>query len=139
MPTIELIYDAGCPNVPATRARLTQALQAAGLPVRWREWDRAAADAPAYARRYGSPTVLVNGQDAAGVPPSDAPSCRIYHDHTGSTRGVPAVELIGTALAQAALGGNGDKPALKKLSIVALLPAIGAALLPKLLTRHDST
>ncbi len=132
MPTIELIYDADCPNVPATRVRLTQALQAVGLPVHWREWDRAAADAPAYARRYGSPTVLVNGQDAAGAPPSDAPSCRIYQDNAGSTRGVPGVELLGAALAQATPAGNGDKPVNKKLSAVALLPAIGAALLPKL-------
>lgn len=132
MPTIELIYDADCPNVPATRAHLTQALQAAGLPVHWREWDRAAPDAPVYARRYGSPTVLIDGHDAAGVPPSDAPSCRIYQDHAGATRGVPAVELLDTALMQAALGGNGDKPVIRKLNVVALLPAIGAALLPKL-------
>lgn len=132
MPTVELIYDADCPNVPATRARLTQALQAAGLPAQWQEWDRAAADAPAYAHRYGSPTVLVDGQDAAGVAPSGAPSCRIYHDNAGSTRGVPGTELLGTALTRAGLGGSGDKPALKKLNAVALLPAIGAALLPKL-------
>jgi len=132
MPTIELIYDADCPNVPATRARLSLALQACGLPVHWREWNRAAPDAPAYARRYGSPTVLINGQDAAGVPPSDAPSCRIYHDNAGATRGVPGAELLGAALTQAARRGDGDKPALKKMNVVALLPAVGAALLPKL-------
>ena len=131
MPTVELIYDADCPNVPATRARLTQALQGAGLPAQWQEWDRAAADAPAYARRYGSPTVLVDGQDAAGVAPSDAPSCRIYHGNAGAARGVPGVELLGTALAQAVLD-DGEKPVINKLNAVVLLPAIGAALLPKL-------
>jgi len=75
---IELIFDATCPNVEATRAALREALARAGRPATWTEWDRAAADAPPHALRYASPTVLVAGRDVVSGGTLDAGSgCRL--------------------------------------------------------------
>lgn len=57
---VELIFDRDCPHVEATRAQLTRACGETGLAARWKEWERNSPDSPAYARAYGSPTVLVN-------------------------------------------------------------------------------
>ena len=59
--TIELIHFEGCPNVEATRENLVEALGTLGLGEEWREWDLEDSDTPDRVRRYGSPTVLVNG------------------------------------------------------------------------------
>ena len=75
---VELIFDLTCPNVEATRGAVREALARAGHPVTWIEWDRAAADAPAYALWYASPTVLVGGRDVIDGGMLDAGSgCRL--------------------------------------------------------------
>ncbi len=125
MPRIEYIYDPDCPNVEGARQALREALRLSGQEEQWREWNRADADAPEHVRRYGSPTILVNGRDIAGVQPAAAPSCRIYTDSTGHARGIPPVDAIRRALGFAAAGGG-------RGSLVSALPAIGVALLPKL-------
>ncbi len=126
MPTVELIYDSDCPNVPRARENLLRAFGRAGLAPRWQEWDRADNDAPVYTRTHGSPTVLVNGNDVAGSNVSDAACCRIYISGEGRQQGVPPVALIAAALTATPrtkrLGGN----------IMPLLPAIGTAVMPKL-------
>jgi mercuric ion transport protein len=115
MPKIEFIYEQSCPNVADARMQLRLALKQTGLPVRWQEWERNDPGSPAYARRYGSPSILVDGRDVAGEPAaeklllrfphfrhpwrsSDAPSCRIYTNSPGRNRGVPDAALIRTAL-----------------------------------------
>ena len=99
MPTVELIYDIDCPNVPAAKVHLQEALAQTGLSLQWKEWDREAVDSPAYAKGYGSPTILINGQDVAGLDPSaDANCCRVYENPNGGMGGVPAVETIVAAL-----------------------------------------
>lgn len=128
MPNVELIYDAECPNVEAARAQLRQAFREIGQAPAWQEWDREAPATPAHARRYGSPTILVDGRDVAGEIPRDAANrCRVYlSDQTGLQR-VPTVEAIATALANgAANSGTGWR------SWLAVLPAAGIALLPKI-------
>jgi hypothetical protein len=98
-PAVELIFDAACPNVDAARLHLGQALIQVGLPARWTEWDRAAPDVPAHARRHASPTVLVNGHDvAAGSELDSGDGCRVYSDADGALRGAPGVETILAAL-----------------------------------------
>ncbi|MCA8978977.1 MAG: hypothetical protein KDC14_03040, partial [Planctomycetes bacterium] len=67
MPTVELVYAGDCPNVADARAQLLSAFASAGISPRWQEWQSDGADSPEHARRYGSPTVLVDGQDVAGV------------------------------------------------------------------------
>lgn len=130
MSNVELIYDLDCPNVPAARTALAQACAAVALPVRWREWNRADASTPAHARGYGSPSVLVDGRDVAGMAPSDAPSCRIYADTAGAVRGVPPVAMIVAALKNRTASNSGTPP--KSLIRISTLPAIGTALLPRL-------
>jgi hypothetical protein len=92
---IELIYDCDCPNVVAARDELRIALAEAGLAPDWTEWDRAADESPAYARTFGSPTVLVNGEDVTGAgAESEANCCRVYQGTDGKFRGTPSADDI---------------------------------------------
>jgi mercuric ion transport protein len=100
---IELIYDTDCPNVAETRGNLLQAFAAAHLEAKWTEWDRSSPLSPAYAHRFGSPTVLVEGLDVAGDNPRDDISCcRLYTSSGGRYTGAPSVELIKAAFPPAA-------------------------------------
>lgn len=126
MPTVELIYDSDCPNVPRARENLLRAFSQEGLAPHWQEWDRADKDAPRYVHAWGSPTVLVNGKDVAGLDATDAACCRIYTNGQGEKQGVPPVTLIAAALTTTA------NPGRFKNGAIPLLPAIGTALMPKL-------
>ncbi len=99
-PQVELIFDATCPNVDAARVELRAAFARAGRPPDWIEWDRAAPDAPQYARRYASPTVLVAGQDVVNATAAlDAgDGCRVYRDATGRLLPAPGAATIFVAL-----------------------------------------
>lgn len=129
--TVELIYDADCPNVPAARSKLIKAFMQTGVSARWREWERGSPDAPDYARSYGSPTILIDGNDIAGVAPNTGTrACRVYSDARGKLSGTPSVEAICSAL-QAATALR--KPVAGRWqAMAASLPAVGTALLPKL-------
>lgn len=99
---VELIYDTDCPNVAETRANLLKAFAAAGLKAKWTEWERSSRSSPAYAARFGSPTVLVNRHDIADERPGKHPSCyRLYISDEGRSYGTPSVEVIKTALTAA--------------------------------------
>jgi multidrug transporter EmrE-like cation transporter len=127
---VELIYDADCPNVAEARSLLIKAFTQTGVSARWREWERSAPDSPEYARRYGSPTILVNERDVGGgAPGAGNAACRIYSDIDGKLSRTPPLEAICTAL----LTGSTGKPARTRWqTVVASLPAVGTALLPKL-------
>jgi hypothetical protein len=100
--SVELIYDATCPNVEAARGELRRALARAGRPGAWIEWDRGAVGSPAYARRYASPTVLVGGVDVAGAGALDAgDGCRVYRDAVGTLLRAPNASTILAALCSA--------------------------------------
>jgi mercuric ion transport protein len=99
---IELIFDPSCPNVEAARGQLKRALDHVGLHQKWKEWNRSESSVPSYTHGYGSPTILVNGSDVAGEPPSTTISCcRLYEDRTGKLKGVPSFGVIVEALLQA--------------------------------------
>jgi len=131
MPTVDLIYDRDCPHAAQTRAHLRAAFTEVGLPQRWLEWDRGEAATPLELRRYGSPTILVNGRDVAGrIEPTSADSnCRLYGTPSGGLAGVPSIGLIA-----AALRSYHRRPMVTPRSgwrhSLATLPGIGAALLP---------
>jgi hypothetical protein len=100
--SVELIYDATCPNVDAARQQLRDALTRAGRPPVWTEWDRAASGSPAYVRRYASPTVLVAGCDVTGAADLDAgDGCRVYRDATGTLVPAPCAQTILAAISSA--------------------------------------
>ncbi len=131
---VELIYDRDCPNVAAARSALLEAFRQAGLSASWIEWDRKAPDSPAYAREYGSPTILVDGKDVAGIRPGeDADCCRLYGDGSSGFERTPAPEQIVAAL-------SGPKTAIPvaqstakpgtRAAFLAAVPGVGALLLP---------
>ena len=104
---VELIYEAGCPNVAETRANLAQAFAAAHLEAKWIEWEQSAAASPAYAAFFGSPTVLVEGRDVAGENPGEPISCcRLYPSAEGRYTMAPSVELITAAFSQQVPGSS---------------------------------
>lgn len=102
MLTVELIYDPDCPNVKDARAQLLRAFAETRLSPHWQERDRTVPESPSRGRTYGSPTILVNGQDVAdAVPSTDADCCRLYMDDSGGLRGAPSVAAITAALLRA--------------------------------------
>ena len=126
---VELIYQADCPNVRRTRQNLLEALARSGAPARWTEWDSTGPGAPAYARHFASPTILVNGRDVAADNGVDSgAACRLYIGLQGSISGAPSVELIAAALARWAP----DKPIPAWRRGLAVAPGVGVAFLPKL-------
>jgi hypothetical protein len=120
--SVELIYDQSCPNVESTRATLLRAVAKLNRPPRWVEWERSAPDSPAYARTFGSPTILVDGQDIAPDNPSGE-SCRIYVRAGGMLGGVPPLDKIVDALI-CTTGGRGTS------GLFAAVPTAGTFLLP---------
>lgn len=126
--SVELIYDQSCPNVDKAREVLREAFAQAGFPPAWIEWDRESPESPVHARRYGSPTILVNGKDIAGGAPNDgANCCRLYVDGDKGFSGVPSVDDITTALKMEGAGASGH---FRKMRTLGTIPGIGAALLP---------
>ena len=96
---VELIYDADCPNVAEARSLLIKAFTQTGVSARWREWERSAKDSPDYASQYGSPTILVDGNDVAGaVPIAGAGACRVYAEGEGKLSRTLPLELVCSAL-----------------------------------------
>jgi mercuric ion transport protein len=105
-PESTLVYDADCPNLPAARGALREALGHEGLEPQWVEYDRAAPGTPALLLRFGSPTILVEGVDVAGEAghAAAAASCRVYRGERGL--GVPPAESIAVAIANRAALAN---------------------------------
>lgn len=127
---VELIYDADCPNVPAMRSLLIKAFASTGVSARWREWERSAPGSPSYVQSYGSPTILVDGEDIAGTGTvSGTGACRVYADTNGGLSRTPSLETICAAL----LRTTARTPAKTRWqSMAAAFPAVGVVLLPKL-------
>jgi hypothetical protein len=96
-PTIELIYEQTCPNVDAARVLIKAACTQIGCSAEWREWEISDAQLPAYARGYGSPTILVDKVDVAGHSAGVSDCCRIYPGEKG-IHGVPTLEQVVQAL-----------------------------------------
>lgn len=133
MPNVDLVYDADCPNASEARAQLLRAFTEAGIEARWREWRADDPDAPGHVRGFGSPTVLVEGRDVAGAAPVEGTrSCRLYEHGEEAPRGVPPVGVIAAALKAAGGASGGSTSAASRWrSSMAMVPAVGVALLPK--------
>ena len=98
MPTVDLVYDEDCPNVAIARAHLLAAFRRCGVVAKWNEYVTSDPAAPTRVHGYGSPTVLVNGRDVAGLPPSvNGNCCRIYTGQPGTAR-APSVDQIAETL-----------------------------------------
>jgi len=107
-----LLTVPACPHAAAFEARLAAALAGhPGTVIRRRE----VSDERTAARTgmHGSPTLLINGEDAFPLP-GQAPSlsCRLYPDALGRPGSLPSVQALRRALAAATggarLSGAGD-------------------------------
>src|SRR2546427_1723540 len=127
MVTVELVYNEDCPNAEEARINLRRAFAEAGLAAQWTEWEASSDATPTRLRRYGSPTVLVNGRDVARAAPGEASSCRVY-EAAGTRSGVPPAEFIVRAL----LAAREQKSPGGWRRGLLVLPAIGTALVPGL-------
>jgi len=125
---VEIVYESSCPNIGAARAQLLQAFAQAKVSPQWREWEVTDPKAPDYIHGYGSPTILVNGQDvSADMWDKNDLCCRVYAVDS-QHQGVPPLQDIVMAIST-------PKPITRhsrwQLNTV-MLPSIGVALLPKL-------
>lgn len=129
MPTVELVYDGDCPHVEAARAGLRAAFDQAGLAPRWREWRLDDPEAPAHVRGHGSPAILIDGVDVDGAEPSATSRCRVYGTADGTLAGAPEASRIAAALR----ARSSDPPGAARRwgGVLAVLPGLGLALLPK--------
>ena len=90
-PRIELVYFEGCPNALQARDSIRAAIEVSERPLEWSEWDLMAESTPEDFRRYGSPTVLIDGHDVTGEGASAvAMACR--------ADGAPSVSSIAERL-----------------------------------------
>jgi len=124
MNQIELVYDKDCPNVEQARQNLREALRRADLPNTWQEWDRNNPASPDHAKRFGSPAILIDGKDVAGIAQKAGNNCRVYPDGNSGFGGAPSVEKIVKALQ--------THPRKSWAGAGGLLPVMGAAFLPKI-------
>lgn len=133
MPSIDFLFAADCPNVPAARKQLTAACAAMGIAPSWLEWDLSDPATPEEFRGWGSPTILVDGRDICGAQRQHGASgCRIYSDGQ-SLSGVPPLELLTQALRAAPSRSSMDAagPAQGSLRLgLAALPALGLSAVP---------
>ena len=125
---VELIYESGCPNIVGTRENLLRAFSEAQVPAKWTEWDTASQESPSHVLGFGSPTVLVDGNDVVGHVRTGTSCCRLYSTPGGRQTGTPPIEAIRAAL----LGAAGSPPGANWRGSLAILPGLGVALLPKL-------
>lgn len=132
MALVEYIYENNCPNVELTRSQLLQAFSKLNMKPHWQEWEINDNAAPAYIRQYGSPTILINGEDIDGSGNSKNPQqCRLYTQPDNSISGVLPIDSIVNAI-KAATDSNHKIYFTGAGLNVATIPAIIIALLPKL-------
>mgnify|MGYP000865880417 CR=1 FL=1 len=117
---IQLLYFNGCPNVEVARAAVRTALAAEKLEIAVEEIDVEAPTAPDWARGWGSPTILIDGQDVAGQQPSASSACRLY------AGGSPSFEQIRSRIT-AGRGSAGRKSRVALPMIGAVSAAIAAS------------
>ncbi len=119
---IQLLHFQGCPNVDLARAAARDAIAAEQLDLAIEESDVEGPAAPAWARGWGSPTVLVDGEDVSGQSApvsSESSSCRLY------AGGAPSVDVIRARLRGARDGGN---PQPRRGVALPMLGAVTAAI-----------
>ena len=130
---IQLLHFAGCPNVVTARTALREALAAERLETAIEEIDVEDPAAPEWARGWGSPTILIDGQDVTDQqrsPSSTASSCRLY------AGGAPSVESIRARIAsdRSVLPPNASRVALPMIgAVTAAIAASACCLVPAVL------
>lgn len=94
---IQLLYFEGCPNLEPARAALRDALAAEQIDQAVEEIDVQSPATPESLRGWGSPTILIDGNDLTGAGRTTGSSCRLY------ASGAPTVDQIRARLAISAM------------------------------------
>lgn len=103
---IEVLYVADCPSHSAAVTLVKDVLAAQGVSAEVNEVLVPDEQTARELKFVGSPTVRIDGRDVAEPSPTEAfaLSCRLYH---GSFRiGLPPIELVRRAVAEARDGGK---------------------------------
>ena len=111
---VQLLHFEGCPNVDMARANLRAALAADKIEAVIEEIDVHDPATLEALRGWGSPTILIDGQDVLGQQPSNASACRLY------TGGAPSVDAIRARIAAS------HSPSPDKKNRRVALPMVGA-------------
>lgn len=98
---IQLIAFSGCLNASAARSLIERTIAEAGIVAAIEEVDTLSPDAPTPLREWGSPTILLNGEDVGGERAPTGTGCRLYSDDIGRIQGVPPQGLLWVALQRA--------------------------------------
>ena len=98
-PRVSFLSFDGCPLAPRALDNLLAAicLLDSEIPVDFENIDLLSDSTPNEVKRWGSPTILINGADLAGHSKGDACGCRIYK----SDGGVPTMDEILQAIRKA--------------------------------------
>lgn len=93
---VSFLYFDGCARAPGARRNLLDALERvrADVKIGMEEVDIMDPVTPEHLRRWGSPTILIDGVDMTGAEQGSALSCRIYT----SEGGVPTTREIVRAI-----------------------------------------
>ena len=86
---IQFLFYKGCPWADDARESLEEALSECGLST-YEDIDIFDPKTPNELRDWGSPTILVNGEDVAGDPKGRNSPCRLYPDGQPSTTSIVA-------------------------------------------------
>lgn len=115
---IQLLYFQGCPNVEPARVALRAAMNAEKIDDEVEEIDVESRAAPEHLRGWGSPSILIDGQDVMGATRTSGSACRLY------ANGAPTGEEIRARLAAA----RGTPVGSSGRATLSMLGAIGAAI-----------
>lgn len=78
--TVKFLSFDGCPLAPRALSHLQQAVEElrGQINIAVKQVDLMHPATSESMKRWGSPTILLNGQDISGIRQGDANSCRIY-------------------------------------------------------------
>lgn len=95
---IELVYETTCPNAQAVREMLKTIGAELGLRLNVTETNKDDVNAPDYAKKLSSPTLLVDDKDVVQDGSEGGNACRIYRTADGRTTGIPPRAAVLDAL-----------------------------------------
>lgn len=96
---IEILHVSHCPNLPAARSSVEDALRKAGVTAIVEETEVLNTESAQRFGMHGSPTILIDGHDPFLVEGESSLACRLYR--TGDlAHGAPSVAELVVALSR---------------------------------------
>lgn len=94
--TISFLYFDGCPLAPRALENLMDAVEEikSSVLLRFEEVNLMAPETPHGLKRWGSPTILVDGEDITGAQKGWGCSCRLYTSDGGVPTTPEIIEAI---------------------------------------------